>query len=46
MHNTAIICQEAPVPSASGKEITNEHCSKVNSPPVALRWLKYGQARR
>ncbi|MFT7403065.1 acetoacetate decarboxylase family protein [Zhongshania sp.] len=31
MHNTAIICQEAPVPSDSGKEITNEHCSKVNS---------------
>jgi hypothetical protein len=31
MHNTAIICQEVPVPSANGKDNTDEHCSKVSA---------------
>ncbi|MBQ0796696.1 acetoacetate decarboxylase family protein [Zhongshania sp.] len=30
MQNTAIICQEEPVPSQSGEQITNEHCSKLD----------------
>lgn len=31
MQNTAIICQEEPVPGDAGKEITDEHCTKVSS---------------
>ncbi|CAA0087156.1 Uncharacterised protein [Zhongshania aliphaticivorans] len=31
MQDTAIICQEVPVIGDSGKEITNQHCTKVDA---------------